>query len=159
MNLLHCMNTCSGLHISIEVNIQLWPSQTCHEFIVSNTVMQSLTVTQSYLMTHYFFKVENYTCTPTSHYRHSPPMSMLQFRTRCIGASESTVTALIQSSKIFAWTVATSPVLLEDTSPSELIYTQLIWKLTQQISRVPWLLGCMGMIQTKQLPYSEVSTL
>jgi len=101
-------------------------------------------------------KIHMYTHFPC---RHSLPMSMLQFRMRCIGASESTVLAFIHFSNTLTYTMATSAVQLEDTSPSELIYTQLVLQLTQQISRVPWLLGCMGMIQTKQLPYSEVSTL
>ena len=47
--------------------------------------------------------------------------------------------------------MATLPVLLAATSPSELICTQLVSQLIQQTSRAPWLLGCMGRTQTKLL--------
>ena len=119
-----------GRQISIEVNIQLWPSQTCHKFSVSNISCNHIQL--QYSVTD-FPSGEPLIRHPLHHiYRHSPPAPMAQYRMRCTGASESTVSAITTISNTSVCAMATSSVLLEAMSPSELNCTQLVSQPIQQ---------------------------
>ena len=92
-------------------------------------------------------------------YRHSQLTFLVQYWMRCTGASESTASALIHISNTSVCTMATSPVLLGAMSPSGPTFFQLVPQLILQHWRVPWPIGCMDKIQTKQLPFMEGGTL
>ena len=122
LQLFMCSSQSQGRDIAIEVNIQLLPIQTCLAFTVSIIAHHHRSCNEEQKeMMHYI---------PLC--RHSPLTVILQCRVKCTGASKSTASAIMTISNTSAWTMATSPAVLEDMSPSELVCTQLVSQLTQQ---------------------------